>query len=78
MSQASPRPLIPSKGQVLLLELYLNNLIEQDHRAIKHRSAAMVGGFKSLSGVRPLPWPVSSLPIGYVRETILVRARSKS
>jgi len=26
---------------------YLNNLIEQDHRAIKRRCAAMVGGFKS-------------------------------
>jgi transposase-like protein len=26
----------------------LNNLIEQDHRAIKRRCAAMVGGFKSL------------------------------
>jgi hypothetical protein len=26
---------------------YLNNLIEQDHRAITRRSAAMVGGFKS-------------------------------
>jgi len=26
---------------------YLNNIIEQDHRAIKRRCAAMVGGFKS-------------------------------
>jgi transposase-like protein len=29
---------------------YLNNLIEQDHRAIKPRCAAMVGGFKSFGG----------------------------
>ena len=28
---------------------YLNNLIEQDHRAIKRRCAAMVGGFKSFA-----------------------------
>jgi putative transposase len=35
---------------------YLNNLIEQDHRAIKRRCAAMVGG-----------WPESSLPIEFAR-----------
>ncbi len=28
---------------------YLNNLIEQDHRAIKRRCAAMVGGFRSFA-----------------------------
>jgi len=28
---------------------YLNNLVEQDHRAIKLRRAAMVGGFKSFA-----------------------------
>jgi transposase-like protein len=41
---------------------YLNNLIEQDHRAIKRRCAAMVGGFKSfgsaaitLAGIETVP-----------------------
>jgi transposase-like protein len=43
---------------------FLNNLIGQDHRAIKRRCAAMVGGFK----VRPLLRQASKLPIGYARD----------
>jgi transposase-like protein len=46
---------------------YLNNLIEQDHRAIKS-DAPRWWEASSPSGVRPLPWPVSNLPIGYARD----------
>jgi transposase-like protein len=42
---------------------HVNNLIEQDHRAIKRRWWEAL----SLSRAQPLPWPVSSLPIGFVR-----------
>jgi len=44
---------------------YLNNLIEQDHRAIKRRCASM-GGFKSFR-TAALPWPALSLPIRFER-----------
>jgi len=52
---------------------YLNNLIERDHRAIKRRCTAMVGGFKSFGSAaitlagRPCP--------SDAQETILVWAR---
>jgi transposase-like protein len=45
---------------------YLNNIIEQDHRAIKRPPRWSEAS--SLSGVRPLPWPASSLPIGYAKD----------
>jgi transposase-like protein len=54
---------------------YLNNIIEQDHRAIKRRCAAMGGGFKSFASAalgRHRTCPSDT------QETILVRARSIS
>jgi hypothetical protein len=44
---------------------YLNNLIEQDHRAIKRRCAAMVGGFKSFGSAAILAraWSISEFRV---------------
>jgi hypothetical protein len=38
---------------------YPNNIVEQDHRAIKRRCASMAG-FKSFDKMRPSPLPESS------------------
>jgi transposase-like protein len=42
---------------------YLNNLIEQDHRAVKRDVPRWEAS--SYSEARPLRWPASSLPIGF-------------
>jgi transposase-like protein len=46
---------------------YLNNLVEQDHRAIKRRCAAMVGGFKSFASAA-ITLAGIELAIGYARD----------
>jgi hypothetical protein len=45
----------------------LGTIIEQDHRAIKRRCAAMGGGGFESFGVPQLRWQVSIAPIGFVR-----------
>jgi transposase-like protein len=49
---------------------YVNNIIEPLNRIIERSNAdaARWWGASSRSGVRPLPWPVSNLPIGYARD----------
>jgi putative transposase len=51
---------------------YLDNLIEQDHRAIKRRCASMAG-FKSFR-TRPSRLPASSLLIAFARNNSLLGA----